>query len=270
MVSGTHKISILGCGWYGLALAKELVANGYLVKGSTTSPEKLPILQESGISPYLVNFQENVEEYDGRFFDCDLLIISIPPKRSSAEQHTFLAKIEQIAKAAKSNAGKQLIFISSSSVYGDHNEEVDESTLPLPDTDSGKAILAAENLLKSSAGFTTTIIRFAGLIGASRDPGRFFAGKKDIPNGQAPVNLIHLSDCIGVTLTIIERQAYGYIYNACAVEHPSRMLFYTRAVEKSKLEAPVFIDEILNWKVVKSINIPAQLDYEFQTSIMSL
>jgi hypothetical protein len=30
-------ISIAGCGWYGLNLAKELLKNDYTVKGSTTT-----------------------------------------------------------------------------------------------------------------------------------------------------------------------------------------------------------------------------------------
>jgi glycerol-3-phosphate dehydrogenase len=38
------NISILGCGWYGTALAKTLVNAGYHVKGSTTSPQKLEVL----------------------------------------------------------------------------------------------------------------------------------------------------------------------------------------------------------------------------------
>ena len=52
-------ISILGCGWYGLALAKRLVAAGYPVKGSSTSPEKLEILSSLSIQPFLLHFQED-------------------------------------------------------------------------------------------------------------------------------------------------------------------------------------------------------------------
>lgn len=267
MIHQNNKISVLGCGWYGLALAKELVALGYTVKGSTTSTEKLSILQASGISAYLANFQEKKEEFKQEFFDSGILIISIPPKKSLAEQHTFLTKIERISKAAKKQANLQVIFISSTSVYGDHNEEVDESTVPLPDTDSGKAMLDAENFLRGITDFTTTVIRFGGLIGVNRDPGRFFAGKKDIPNGKAPVNLIYLPDCIGITLSIIERQAYGYIYNACSIDHPSRSLFYTLAARKSKLDKPVFIDELLSWKKVKSLNVPEQLGYIFKITL---
>lgn len=269
MHSSNNKISILGCGWYGLGLAKELIKNGYIVKGSTTTPDKLAGLQQTGILPYLINFTEQENRADSDFFDCDLLIISIPPKRNTAEQHTFLSKIQKVSKAAEKGSIKNVIFISATSVYGDYNQEVNEKTIPNPETESGKAILAAEQTLTANPNFITTILRFGGLIGPGRDPGRFFAGKSAIPNGNAPVNLIHLSDCIGITLRIIEKQAFGYLFNACAEDHPTRSRFYTAAAANSGLALPQFKDELLNWKSVYSIYIGAKLNYEFKVGLNS-
>lgn len=267
MMSRKKEISVLGCGWYGLELAKELIANDYQVKGSTTSSEKLAVLEEAGILPYLINLHDKEQIFANDFFTCTILLINIPPKRSSSEQHTFLPKIKSIMEACVLNDVEQVIFISSTSVYGEHNKEVDELTLAIPDTDSGKAILAAEQLLKSNSNFTTTIIRFGGLIGPDRNPGKFFAGKSAIPNGKAPVNLIHRSDCIGITMSILAKAAYGQIYNACSSDHPDRALFYTEASARAGLEAPEFIDELLQWKIVNSVTIPEQLDYSFQVPI---
>ena len=36
------QVSILGCGWLGLPLAKSLIEKGFSVNGSTTSVEKIP------------------------------------------------------------------------------------------------------------------------------------------------------------------------------------------------------------------------------------
>ena len=44
------KVSVLGCGWYGLALAKKLISLGYDVKGSTTSEAKLDTLNMTMIN----------------------------------------------------------------------------------------------------------------------------------------------------------------------------------------------------------------------------
>lgn len=270
MHSLNNKISILGCGWYGLELAKELLKNGYIVKGSTTTPDKLESLQQAGILPYLINFTEEENSVDYEFFDCDILIISIPPKRSTAEQHTFLSKIQKVSKAAVKGNVPNVIFISATSVYGDYNQEVNEQTIPNPETESGKAILAAEHTLTANPDFTTTILRFGGLIGPGRDPGRFFAGKTAIPNGKAPVNLIHLSDCIGLTLCLLEKQAFGHIFNACAADHPTRSIFYTAAAASAGLAIPQFQEELLNWKSVHSIYIAEKLNYKFKITLNSL
>jgi predicted dinucleotide-binding enzyme len=58
------NISILGCGWYGSALGKALIADGIEVKGSTTSAAKMKDLAALGIRPYVVNFLPGEEIYD--------------------------------------------------------------------------------------------------------------------------------------------------------------------------------------------------------------
>jgi len=258
-----HTISILGCGWYGLELAKHLRSKNYPVKGSTTSPEKIPLLKQEGILPYLVNFQEDQISYHPDFFISSTLIIAIPPKRNTAEQATFLKKIAAISNAAKNQIIENVIFISSTAVYANENETITESTSPNPETASGKAILASEKLLQSRQEFTTTILRFAGLIGPGRDPGRFFAGKKDIPNGMSPINLIHLKDCVEITMQIITQNAFGNIFNACTPHHPSKQDFYRQASVKSGLIEPIFIDELNAWKIISSDRIPTILKYKY-------
>ena len=53
------QISILGCGWLGFPLAKALVSKGFSVKGSTTSDEKIAVLKNAGIEPFLIALSEN-------------------------------------------------------------------------------------------------------------------------------------------------------------------------------------------------------------------
>ncbi|MDB4924274.1 SDR family oxidoreductase [Mucilaginibacter sp.] len=260
-------VSILGCGWYGLELAKALVKKGITVKGSTTSPDKLALLAEAKIEPYLIDLPIDNETIDPTFFNCDVLWISIPPKARAGNGEEYLIKIRRLITPIIAHKIKQVVLISSTSVYGDTNSEVNELNEPKPDNESGKIILQAENLLKEQPAFTTTIIRFAGLIGPGRDPGRFFAGKTNIPNGDAPVNLIHLTDCIGISEAILTQQAFGYTYNACSPNHPIRSEFYANAAKRSRLEAPHFITERKSWKIISSLNIGAILKYDYQIAI---
>jgi nucleoside-diphosphate-sugar epimerase len=260
-------VSILGCGWYGLELGKALVNKWTKVKGSTTSAGKLSVLSASGIEPYLINLSPAAEVIAPAFFECDVLLISIPPKARAGEGAEYLVKIERLIALIKNYQIKQAVLISSTGVYGDSNTEVTEADAPNPDSESGKILLAAEELLKQQPDFTTTVIRFAGLIGPGRDPGRFFAGKADVPNGEAPVNIIHLTDCIGISCEILEKQAFGYTYNAVSSSHPTRVNFYTQAAVASGLEPPHFIEEKESWKIVSGANVANVLGYEYKVLI---
>ncbi|PWK78475.1 nucleoside-diphosphate-sugar epimerase [Mucilaginibacter oryzae] len=260
---GKTNISILGCGWYGSALAMAFIADGLTVKGSTTSPARLDELAATGIKPYLVNFLPGGETYDADFFDCNILWIAIPPKSRSGEGSAFTDKIKGIIKAIKQYHVQKVVFISSTGVYADSNQHVNEETDPQPNTEAGRILFEAENLLRHETDFKTTVIRFAGLIGPARNPGRFFAGKKDIPNGDAPVNLIHLDDCIGLSRAILGKDAFGYLFNGCSPTHPAKADFYTQAAIQSGFEKPEFINELKEWKVVESVNVGRVLGYEY-------
>ncbi len=259
-----YKISILGCGWYGFELAAQLSKSGHYVHGSTTSKSKLPMLEEVNVKPYLLTIDGGTAPAFADFFDCEILVITLPPKKASSTVHNFISRIEMIAKLSLKHKIPHLIFISSTAVYRENNQDIDELTLPDPGTESGKMIYAAEEFLKKHNQFTTTIIRFGGLIGPGRDPGRFFAGKKNIPNGKAPINLIHLRDCIGITIRIIENQAFNCTINACHPHHPEKQFFYLNASINSGFDAPEFIDELLDWKVVSSVIVSEQLKYTWE------
>ena len=175
-----------------------------------------------------------------------------------------MQKLENIINLILLNGVKKVIYISSTGVYGEVNREVTEADAPQPDTDSGKILWEAELLFSAQTKFATAIVRFGGLIGPDRHPGRFFAGKTDIPNGLAPVNLIHLSDCIGITKGIIEQNTFGIVFNACSPLHPTKDSFYTLMAQKANLPLPRFFNNLQGYKVVNSINLSKYLHYQFR------
>ena len=73
------QISILGCGWLGLPLAKDLVKNGLLVKCSTTSSSKLAHIEKLGVLPFLMELQPNAIAGDITTFlkGSEILIIDV-------------------------------------------------------------------------------------------------------------------------------------------------------------------------------------------------
>ena len=69
-----NKIGIIGCGWLGLPLAKELISNNHKVKGSTTTKEKLKILKNEGIDAYLIDVAENSisDSFESFLYELDI------------------------------------------------------------------------------------------------------------------------------------------------------------------------------------------------------
>ena len=262
MKSGT--VSILGCGWLGVALGKHLRNRRFSVKGSVTSPEKFGLLRTSGIVPYRIVLSENnVEVDEPSFFEADVLIIAIPPRRIDEIERIFPTQIAQLIPIILKSGIRKVIFISSTSVYPENLTTATENDVLSPDKASGKACLAAENLLNNLTDFETTILRFGGLIGADRNPARFLL-KSARPVANIPVNLIHQDDCIGIIDAILEKDLWGETLNACCPEHPLKKDFYGKAAQISGLPAPLISDEDEAYKIIDSSKLKRLLKYKFK------
>lgn len=261
----TKKISLLGCGWLGFPLALDLISLGFKVKGSTTSPEKMSLLKASGIDPFLVQFDHTLPNPDLiELLGSDILIVSIPPGRRTADglnnyHQMGETLIEQIPKSSIS----KLIFISSTSVYPDSNTILSESSEISPETPSGRVIAEIEKSLLALP-IQVLVLRLSGLFGPGRSPGRFFAGKTNVPNGLAPVNMIHLDEVISLIRTLIDSESAIGVYIGCTPSHPTKEEFYSLAAQIDKLPKPVFIQEKLNWKIVESERVENELGFTYK------
>ena len=159
---------------------------------------------------------------------------------------------------------KHILFVSSTSVYGQDKKDLNEKERPKPVTESGKQLLRVEDILYNHLELQNTIIRFGGLIGYDRIPGRFLSGKKDLPNGGSPVNLVHRDDCIEVIYNIIAQKKWGTIYNFCSPEHPSKKEFYTLATQAINIPPPEFKDMNPSGKSISSKKLIEELNFKFK------
>jgi nucleoside-diphosphate-sugar epimerase len=260
------QISILGCGWLGLPLAKSLLQNGFSIKGSTTSLEKISLLESEGITPFLVRLEEQQISASVADFlaDSQILIINIPPKLRGGSTENFVAKITTLLPFIENSTVEKVLFVSSTSVYGEDNEFVSEASVLNPDTEGGRQLAIVENVLQKNSRFQSTILRFGGLISDDRNPVRFLSGRENIENPDAPINLIHQDDCIGIIEKIIALNSWDETYNAVAPFHPTRQEYYTQKASELNLALPKFAafntivgKTILNNKLIEA------LDYSF-------
>lgn len=274
------KISILGCGWLGLPLAQKLIEIGFEIKGSTTSESKIEILKTHSIEPFLIELTEekiigNISEF---LNDSTILIIDIPPGLrkdfGSSLGMTFVNKINNVLPFIENSTIEKVIFISSTSVYGD-NETIplisEESELH-PDTEGGKQLVEVENIFRNNRNFETIILRFGGLIGEDRNPIKMLAGKSNIANPDAPINFIHQEDCIGIICEILNQvqsdKIWNETYNAVAPNHPTRAAYYTQKAIERNLSKPEFKEtEPSIGKIISSEKLENILEYTFKSSI---
>ena len=269
------QISILGCGWLGLPLAKDLLDKGFSVKGSTTSIEKLSVLKNLGIKGFQIELSETeiLGDVDSFMENSKILIIDIPPKLRGNSKENFISKIENLIPFIEKYSIENVLFISSTSVYGDSSSfdcaqddtlSVTEENELNPDTESGKQLVLAEQLLQNNPNFKTTILRFGGLIGEDRHPIRFLAGRKNLDNPEAPINLIHQKDCIGIILKIIVQNCWNETFNAVAPFHPSRKEYYTQKAIDLGLSLPQFSTKNTSFgKTILCAKIKKTLKYSF-------
>ncbi len=267
-----QKISVLGCGWLGLPLAKELVKLGFKVKGSTTSEEKLNQLQEEGIKPFLIALTEDKIEGNMSEFlkDSDILIVNIPPKLRSTLSENFVAKIKNLISFLEQSSVQKVVFVSSTSVYGNTSTSlnVTEVDLPNPETESGKQLLESEKLFQQNQHFKTSILRFGGLIGGDRQPVKHLAGKENLENPNVPVNLIHQSDCIEIISKIIMNEVWGEVFNAVAPYHPSRKEYYSQKAKEMNLTLPKFLEmDGGKGKIINSDKLIHRLGHQFRLDL---
>ena len=271
MDSNKKQISILGCGWLGTPLATALLPRDYFIKGSTTSESKIASLRDLGIATYLIKLSENGTEGNLIQFleNSETLIIDIPPKLRGDNKENFVKKITNIIPEIENSAVKHVLFVSSTSVYGNTNSVATEETPTFPETESGRQLVETENVLRSNSNFQTTILRFGGLIGGDRQPGKYLAGKKNLDNPSGPVNLIHQSDCIAIIIRIIESAVWNETFNAVAPSHPTREKYYTAKAIAQNLSLPSFNhqDETMG-KVVDGSKLMKQLNYKFIHDLM--
>ena len=194
------KISLLGCGKLGYPLAIKLLNQGYTIKGSTTSISKIPILKNSGIKPFLIDIEKKIEL---DFFNSDILVLTLPYKKSFPDPRIYKKQIEIIWDKTKNSSIKHIVFTSSSSIYPKNGINYSPSDTFLPETERAKILLKCENIIQSSTKISSIIIRLGGIFGSNRN----------VKSSDKKRRLIKETDAINLIINNINRFGENDIIN---------------------------------------------------------
>ncbi len=249
----------MGCGWLGLPLAKMLIKQSHNIVATRRSVAGIDELSELGISG--VKFELGLDLQQTQFdllFTSDILFLNIPVGRKSVQSFDFIRAIESLLIRAQQSQIKQVLFVSSTSIYGDESRQVTENSTPNPITHSANVNFAVEKLVSNYFPKNFSILRLAGLVGETRHPVYFLSGKTGLTQPKQVVNLVHQQDVLKAIQNILDKGLWGKTFILSATEHPSREEYYTWAAETLNLPIPQFISQENNEKG-KQIDASASL-----------
>ncbi|MGB3641138.1 MAG: SDR family oxidoreductase [Rivularia sp. (in: cyanobacteria)] len=217
------KIAIIGCGYLGTAASRYWCQQGCSVTATTTRQERVTELEEIA-TKVVVMKGEDSQAVKSLLQDQDTVVLSIAPisdRQVDAEAYrqTYIPTAKNLVAALKeNNSVKQLIYLSSVSVYGNKNGEWVDETSPV-DTQSeyNQVLCEAEQILLNGSreDVKVCILRMGGIYGEGRELIERFAklaGKNIDGSGETFTSWIHLEDVIAAMDFVIQRRLSG-IYN---------------------------------------------------------
>jgi len=248
------KVAIAGAGYTGVRLAQLCRRQGLDVFAMTRSPGQQAKLAALGVSCELLDLDAvpapalPVAALAGWS-----VVYMVPPPDSGAtdlRMARFLA-----ALAAQSGPPDNLVYLSTSAVYGDcHGRSADETTATRPASDRGRRRLDAEQQVLDwgqSHDVPVRILRVPGIYGPGRLPlARLAAGAtvaRDNGNPR-PGNRIHVDDLCGACLAALTYTGDHQVFNVGDGNHASMGEYFRRVAALAGL--PPTTGRRFRWKTV--------------------
>jgi len=200
------RVAILGCGYVGLELGRQL-RDDHDVVGVRRSERGLEAIEDAGFEAV----QADVTDDDSLSAvpDADWVVFAA----SSGGRGADVARgvyVEGLKTAidhfwTRSDAPDRLVYTSSTGVYGDHDGAwVDEETPLAPQTEKTGVLAEAERVARerpTEYGGHGTVARYAGLYGPDRYRlERYLEG----PVTAGYLNMVHRDDAAGAVRFLLE------------------------------------------------------------------
>jgi len=206
------KVSILGCGWVGKALQDSL--------------------------PHVVHClsRDCSENSKAKLYDCDVLIIAIPPRDN------YLEVLEQTLSHI--SAQTQVILLSSISFY------------------DGKALVVEAETLLQNLDENVVILRLGGLMGYDRIAGKYTAGK--VLTSDSRTNYVHRDDVVDIIESVITQDVRSEVFDVVAPLQSTKKVIFSQNAKKFGFKETEFLggDEV--GKELSPIKVCEVLDYVFK------
>lgn len=200
-------VLIIGCGYLGFELGRQITADGHSVVGVRRSTSGLEAVRDAGFSAARADVTD--PSTLASLPDADWVVYAASVGRTS-DQSARDIYVDGLAAtisefASRPDAPTRLVYTSSTGVYGDRDgEPVDEATALTPESDRQRVLVEAEDVAiieAANAGIDGTVARLGGMYG----PDRYRIDRYlDGPVTEGHVNLIHRDDAAGAIRYLLE------------------------------------------------------------------
>ena len=242
-----RNIVIVGCGDIGLRVAKICKNQGKSVLGVVKSEESLNKLRQQHIHALTANLDDisSLEELNGQISNQSLIYYFAPPPAkgiADPRMANFLNYLNQNHQPA------QLIYISTSGVYGDQQGRlINEQTPANPQVNRAKRRYHAElqlSLWSKDSSVAVTLLRVGGIYGPGRLPLQRL--KNNIPmlyeNLAPQTNRIHADDLAQVCVAAAAKKAAGEIYNVSDGTNSNMTEYFNTIADFCGIARPPLVD----------------------------
>jgi len=255
----TKSLGVIGCGWLGMAVAKDFIKKGWRVKGTVRKEENKSVLEAHNIQAFKYILGKQDADFSSFLNNLDLLLIAVPPGLRKGSAHEYLKNLELLKRQLKEDlpAGCRVLFISSTGVYPSQGGPYSEHSSWEAHSEKADALLAAEKIISQLAQ-ESCVIRFSGLIGPGRDPLRSLIQRDHIAGGHLAANLIDQKDGLRLLWLLSQIEQLPRLLNAVYPQKIKKADFYSQKALALGMSPPNFTQGnlALARHIVSEIELP--------------
>ncbi|RQG88950.1 SDR family oxidoreductase [Natrarchaeobius halalkaliphilus] len=236
------KIAILGCGYVGLELGRQLVERGHDAIGVRRSGDGVRRLEDAGLEAVQADVTDGDDLAAVPDVDAIVFAASSGGRGAGAARAVYVEGLRTAIDAfgARDDPPGRLVYTSSTGVHGDHGGDwVDEETPVEPTTEKTAVLAEAERIALEyppEYAFEGTVARYAGLYG----PGRYRLERYlEGPVTEGYLNMVHRDDAAGAVRFLLSADlARGEVVQIVDDEPAQKWAFADWLADQCGLDAP--------------------------------
>jgi nucleoside-diphosphate-sugar epimerase len=201
------RVVVLGCGYVGIELGRQLVDRGHDVVGVRRSADGVNAIERAGFEGAQADVTDATAVASLPDADALVFAASSGGRGADAAREVYVDGLQTALGeyATREDPPRRLVYTSSTGVFGDHGGNWVTEDTPISPTTAKTRVLASAEAIALAAdrlyGIDGTVARFAGLYGPDRYRLERYV---DGPVTEGYLNMVHRDDAAGAVRFLLE------------------------------------------------------------------